>query len=61
MKVVSRIISQIDLFIEVKVKLSYEKIVNLLAKTILSTLCCEIKLNVKPIDVYFIWSYVIFF
>ncbi len=61
MKIISRAMSQIDLFVELGAKFLYQKIVNLITKTILSTWSFAVEMNFKRSRVHFIKSCIVFF
>ena len=52
MKIVSRAISRIDLFVEPWAKFLHQNIIKLIAKTILPTLSYEVELNFKPMRIH---------
>lgn len=61
MKIISRAMSQIDLFVELGAKFLHQKIVNLITKTILSTWSFAVEMNFKRSRVHFIKSCIVFF
>ena len=61
MKIMSRSMSRIDLFVKPGTKFLLQKIVNLITKKILSILSSEVKLNFQPTGVHLVKSCIVCF
>lgn len=60
-KIMSRTVSRVDLFVESRTKFLHQKSGNLLTKTVVPALSCKVKLYFKPSSVHLIQSCIVCF